>query len=276
MRALLYSCVLSLVSLSLFGQEDVEANRKRIRAAFETTRDSDRRLGNYLFHRHTIRKEFDSDGKLKTQTDMKFRRDPWDEFAVNRMVEKDGRPLTADEQKKQEEALRKRVLEMRKEGTASANKRQEEEEAFIAEMPDALDFRKAGTDTYEGRPVEVFAFEPRKGYAPKNMRAKVFEKVRGKLWLDPKDSEIVKIDAEIFDTVNVGFGLVGRIEKGTHFEIERRPTDAGHWLMSWQRIRFDVRVMLVKPLRREVETRYSNFAPRTNIKPSTAKAFSAL
>lgn len=275
-RVVYLFCALTLVLYPVAAQEDLEANRKRIRAAFETTRESDKRLSDYLYQRHVHRKEFSSDGTLKSSVELKYRRDPWEELAVTRLIERDGKPLTAEEQKKQEETLRKRVEEIRKGTTANTSRQQDEEQQFLAELPDALDFVKAGVETYDGREVEVYEFSPRKNYQPKNIRARVFEKVRGKIWVDSKDVEIAKLDALVFDTVNVGFGVLGRIEKGTHFELERRRVDGNQWLLTWQRIRFDVRVMMVKPLHREMEMRHSAFTIRPNRKTAPGRSLSAL
>jgi len=74
------------------------------------------------------------------------------------------------------------------------------------------------------------------------------------------------LDVEIFDTISVGFGLLGKLEKGTHFEMERKKWEIGVWFEVWQRIRYDLRVMMVKSLRQEIETHWSNLSHRPPVK----------
>jgi hypothetical protein len=141
--------------------------------------------------------------------------------------------------------------------------RAEREQSWMSEMPDALVFRRAGFEDRNGRRAEILTFEPRPGYKPKQMRAKLFEKVRGKIWMDQADNELVKLDVLVFDDVSIGFGILGKLEKGTHFEMERKKWDIGVWFEEWQRVRFDAR-FLIKPVRQEIETRWKN----VSIKPS--------
>ena len=88
----------------------------------------------------------------------------------------------------------------------------------------------------------------------------MFEKVRARLWLDEQTSELVAGDAEAFDTVAIGWGIVGRIEKGTRFSLKRREVDAT-WVNEEQTIRFAARFLLVKSVAQELTFRWSNFVP---------------
>ena len=72
----------------------------------------------------------------------------------------------------------------------------------------------------------------------------------------------MKADAEIFDTVNVGFGVLGRIEKGTHFSIQRRLVDGNVWLIESQSLRFGARILLFKNMRTESVTQWTDFRRR--------------
>ncbi len=258
MRALISICFVICMS----GQEDLVVNKERVRASLKKMQAKAKQKEDYLFQRRLVKRELTPDGNVKSETVSVLRRDPWEDQVVTRLIEKDGKPLTADEIAKQEERLRKSVIEMRK----TPMKPRFEEETWMDEMPDALEFRRAGVENRHGRPADVFSFLPQKGYKAKTMRAKAFEKIRGKVWVDQQDGEMTLLDVEIFDTISVGFGLLGKLEKGTHFEMERKKWDIGVWFEVWQRIRYDLRVMMVKSLRQEIETHWSNLSPRPPVK----------
>ncbi|MCX6612458.1 MAG: hypothetical protein NTW74_16595 [Acidobacteria bacterium] len=258
MRALILICF----ALCLSGQEDLVANRERVRASLKKMQAKAKQKEDYLFQRRLTKRELMPDGSVKSETVSVLRRDPWEDQVVTRLIEKDGKALTAEEITKQEERLRRSVIEMRK----TPMKPRFEEETWMDEMPDALEIHKGGMEEKFGRMAEVYWFRPQPGYKAKTMRAKAFEKIRGKVWVDQQDGEMTRLEVEIFDTISVGFGLLGKLEKGTNFEMERKKWEIGVWFEVWQRVRYDLRVMMVKSLRQEIETHWSNLSPRPPVK----------
>jgi hypothetical protein len=139
---------------------------------------------------------------------------------------------------------------------------QREEAAWLREIPDALEFRLAGEETIGGRPVLVVECSPRPGYRARNQRARLFEKSRGRLWIDKAESQLVRGEAEVFETVGIGWGVLAKIEKGTKFHLQRVRVADDVWLPEVQTVRFAARLLLVKNARHEFTTRYSDFRRR--------------
>lgn len=258
MRALIWICFV----VCLRGQDDAVLSRERVRTSLKQMQDRAKQKEDYLFQRRITKRELTPEGTVKSQTVTTTRRDPWEDQVVTRVILRDDKPLPADELAKQEERLRKSVIEMRK----TPMKPRFEEESWMDEMPDALVFRRAGTEERHGRPAEVYTFSPNPAYKAKTIRAKAFEKIRGKVWVDQAEGEMTKLDVEVVDTISVGFGLLGKLEKGTHFEMERKKWDVGVWFEEWQRIRYDLRILMVKTLRQEIETQWSNLIQRPPVK----------
>jgi hypothetical protein len=246
--------------LPLAGNEGEIVPPERIRASLERMMSQDTKKQELLHQRRQYKREFNPDGALKSETVLDLRLDPWDEFVVTRVIARNGQPLSDKEKASQEERLRKQVDAMRKNPPKS---RAEREQSWMRELPDALVFRRAGVEDLGGRRTDVLTFEPRPGYKPKQMRAKLFEKVRGKIWMDQADDELVKLDLLVFDDVSFGFGILAKLEKGTHFEMQRRKWESGVWFEEWQRLRYEAR-LLIKPIRQEIETRWTN----VSLKPS--------
>ena len=118
-------------------------------------------------------------------------------------------------------------------------------------MPDALNFKLLGEEQLNGRTVAIYEATPNSNYKPKDMQARVFEKMRGKLWIDKIESQLAKADVEVFETVNIGFGMLGRIEKGTRFFMSRVKVAPDTWLTAEQLMKVAARIMLVKSMYRE-------------------------
>jgi hypothetical protein len=247
-----------LVVGCLYGQDNPVVTRERVRAAMQKLQWFNKTPNELLYTRKQEKRELAADGTVRSTTTLVTRRDPWDERMVTRVIEKDGKPLPADEVTKQEIKLRKQVEEARKKPPKLMN----EEETWMDELPDALEFSKVGTEQVQGRETTLYEFHPRPGYKAKQSRARAFEKVQGKVWVDLLDTEVVKLDVLVIDTISMGFGVLGRVEKGTHFEMERKKWDIGAWFETWQRVRFDLRLLMVKSLRQEIEVRWSNLSFR--------------
>jgi hypothetical protein len=81
--------------------------------------------------------------------------------------------------------------------------------------------------------------------------------MRGRLWIDKADGEMVKADAEVFEEVNVALGIAGHIDKGTRFQIQRSRIADGVWASTYEHARFSARVMVFKNFNAEVVNRTS-------------------
>lgn len=243
-----------------------EELRGLMRQVLRNLTSADHNLGDYAYARYSVRREFDGDGDVKTEHTFLARRDFLDGYGFTQQVERDGKPVPAEDLEREQAAFRQHVAEL--EAMTEAERRAAEEEnrkqsaeqnAWLQEFPEALDYRQVGEEMIAGRPALVLECSPRPGYKASNLRARVFEKVRGKLWIDKAESQLVRVDAEVFETVNIGWGVVGRIQKGTRFHLERRRLDDGSWLPASQTVRFAARVLLFKTISQEETTRYSEF-----------------
>ncbi len=246
--------------------------RALVRQSLARLESSEKKAGDYGFVRKVERKEFASGGRIKNQWSLVLKRELEDGILVTRPIERDGKPLPEEERRKNQEALRKRQAELKaltpeqlEKRRAENRKRESDEDAWLKEFPEALDYQLAGEETIDGRPAAILDCTPRPGYKARNMRARVFEKVRGRLWIDKAETELVRAEAEVFDTVNIALGLLGKIEKGTRFFIQRRRVAPETWLPETETVRFAARVMLFKSMNNEVTTRNSEFRHRSEM-----------
>jgi len=239
--------LLFVMSLTLAAQQ--RDWRGEMRQSLDRMMLSEKKLEDYGFSRRVHRKEMNSDGSVKKEERLLLRRELFEGEFATFLIEKNGVATTPAQRAEAESQLRagRASSKSRKRASGRSN-----EDAWIEEFPEALDYTQEGEETINGRKVWVLRCEPRPGYKPKNMRAKVFEKMRGKVWIDQAEKDMVRVDAEMFDSVGVGFGVLGKIDKGTRFHLDRIRTSEGIWLTSKTDVRFAVRIMLVKYLFNEI------------------------
>ena len=277
MLVMLAAAAIVTVTAGLAAAEPVVPLRELVRKAVAGLHLEDERRDSFLFRARTERKELNNEGKVASQSSHVWDRIEIDGFPFGRTLERDGKPVTAAERKSEDAAIAKRLAVLKAPpsslaslggeseadvAAAAALKRRGQQGQWFHEFPEALDFQLLGEETINGRPALHLKAEPKPGYRAKNMRARVFEKLQAQIWIDKASSELVKADAEMFDTVSVGFGVIGRVEKGTRFQIHRRLVADGVWLIDSQSMRFDARIFYCKTMHPEASTQWSDFRRR--------------
>jgi hypothetical protein len=59
--------------------------------------------------------------------------------------------------------------------------------------------------------------------------ARVFHDMEGEMWVDCKQERLAGFDGHLTQAVKFGFGLVGHLDKGGHFEVRQAEVVPGHW-----------------------------------------------
>lgn len=256
-RALL----LILASASvLLGQADV---RDIIRRAITADEHNWTAARNYTFSERVNLRYLDSQGRVKSQevriNDVML----LDGSPYRRLVALDDRPLSAGEEKKEQEKLVRVIVERREETSAQRAQRLAEyatrpewqREAW-RELPEAFDFRLATKDVWDGHNTYLIEATPRQGYQPTSRTAKMLAHLQGKLWVDKQDYHLVKAEVDVVDTISVGLFLV-RVAKGSHAAFEQTRVNDEVWLPRQVRAFVSARLGLLKVLRIEQEIDYS-------------------
>ena len=234
--------------------------------------DPSQKSQQYEYTVRSTRKQFDSDGKLKSQETTVAARTIEDDTFVYRVRERNGKPLTPAEQAQQEQKIAKRLAELRSLPPAERERQKKQWNGrgmeFVRELPDAMVFRQAGETTANGRRSVIVDAEPNPQYHARTAQARLFEKLKGRFTIDVTDREMVKAEAETFDVVSIGLGILGRVEKGTRFAMQRRKLADGNWVVAEQDIRFGARVMLVKWFSNEIHSEFSDFRHKSQLTAS--------
>lgn len=202
----------------------------------------------------SARRQFDADGKITSSTSLVGERLMVKGASVYRVLERDGQKLNKDEAQQEEKRITKMVGH-----TKTGRSKKSGENEWVREAHEALNFKLLGQEQMSGRKVWVLECTPNPGYEAKNTRARVFEKMKGKLWIDQADRELIRVDAETFDDIDIGFGILGRVTRGTRLQLARTRLPEGEWVLESQMIRFGARVMMVKWIRNEIDNKQWNY-----------------
>jgi hypothetical protein len=169
---------------------------------------------------------------------------------VYRVLARQGRPL---------ERLNNLVRNTAEQARMKQEAQAEEQrlQRLMAAMPEAFLY------TYDGMAEGNLrlSFRPNPAYNPSTYEARVYHGLAGEIWIQPQRKRLVKIDAHIMTEIDFGYGLLGRVEKGGTFQIEREQVAENRWKTSLLDVHISGRVVLFKAISKDQREVRSNFQP---------------
>jgi hypothetical protein len=163
------------------------------------------------------------------------------------LVERNGRPPSAEEERKQNEKLDKLKRETPEQRAERLRKQEEENTSLVREVPKAFDFQLVGEEVVNGRPAYVLQATPHPGYYAQGKYGRMFAKVEGKLWVDKQDLGWIKVDGQVIQPFSMGLFLV-RLLRGSQIKMEQTRVDNGIWMPERVEVRAAAKILFVKSL----------------------------
>lgn len=170
--------------------------------------------------------------------------------SVARLVAINGKPLTAEQE--QVEATRlQRLLDQP--DLQERRKKREKEDAERAKkimqvMPDAFLYTYAGIVPGPNGPALRLTFKPKPGFDPPDQETRVAVGIQGELWIDQAQERMVRLDAHLFEDVDFGWGILGRLYKGGSIRIENADVGNHNWQLQRMKLDLTGKALMVKTL----------------------------
>jgi hypothetical protein len=247
------------------GALSQEQMQQLFRVVADRDIENDKRLRDYTYIERDEEHKLDGKGQVKSTEVKTYEVMELYGEQVQRLIEKDDKPLDAKDSAKEEEKIQK-VIDKRKNESEDARKKREKKEEkdredgrkFVREVADAYNFHLVGAESLGGRDAWVIDAEPRPGYEPHMKEAKFLPKFHGRVWIDKDDAQLAKLDVECIDTVSVGWFLA-RVHKGSRIVIEQTRMNDEVWLPKHLAVKVDVRLALLKNFNVDLEQSYRDY-----------------
>jgi hypothetical protein len=187
------------------------------------------------------RLEKEQDGKKQVKEIIETK-----EGSLSRLLSINDRPLTA----KQQEGEDQRVQEL----MTSRSAKRKLQRALDAEtlqgrrlfkmLPDAFLFN------YEGGDADLIklSFRPNPNFHPPSLEARVFHDMEGEMWVNCKQERLAEFNGHLTQDVKFGFGLLGQLDRGGHFEVRQAEVIPGHWDMTTMNLEMTGKALLFKSI----------------------------
>jgi hypothetical protein len=150
--------------------------------------------------------------------------------SLSRLISVNDRPLSAKQQLEESQRVRElmtsRSAQQKLRRTLDAETLQGRR--LFKMLPAAFVFKYAGS---EGSLVKL-TFRPNPSFHAPSLEARVFHDLEGEMWVDCLQERLAGFDGHLTQTVKFGFGLLGHLDKGGHFEVRQAEVVPGHWDMT--------------------------------------------
>ena len=233
---------------------------------------------NYMYRSVQTHEETDGHGGVKKAETMEY-----DVFWVNgvpvhRLTKKNGKELSAGEQKKESERIDKEAAKARDRRAKADEKGTEtdphgHEVVTVSRLLELGSFTNARRVQLNGRDTIAVDFVGDPKAKTRNRFEDVIRDMAGTAWVDEQDKVLVKVQGHFVNSFKVGAGMVANIQKGTNFAGEWRKINDEVWLPSMFEGQGAARVLLIFHFNgslRAVNSEYRKFKATSTILPGVS------
>jgi hypothetical protein len=172
--------------------------------------------------------ETDSKGQTKKDTT-----EVSDLFYVNgipveRLLEKNGKGLSADEQHKQDDRVMKQTVKFSNQ--ANAQKEEDKQNQELEDLMQAMMLANGHREMVNGRSVLFYDIVPNPKFQARNLDQRFARVMQGKVSLDEATGEVIDFNVKSVQDLKIGGGVLADLHKGFWLHINNQPQADGVWL----------------------------------------------
>jgi hypothetical protein len=224
---------------------EVEAHQKQL----------DKVREDYTFRSVQTTRQLDSSGNTK-----KVETEEHEVFFVNgeqvqKLVRKDGKDLTPDQARKEQDRVNKEVLKISKPGYSNPDK----DEITVSRLLQIVAFSRPRRARLNERDTIAFDFAGDPHAKTHGRGEDALKKVSGTIWIDEADREVSRMSATLDENYHVGFGLLASVAKGSNVVFDQALIRNEAWLPTAIAMHLQARALLVAGFRAEIDIRFDQY-----------------
>lgn len=230
-----------------------------VRRVVESEINSGHQSAKYMFRQ---RKQTPNGSQIKLMVETR-------DAIAGMLVANNDRPLSQEERRAEYERIERFVNEP---AELERKRKQEKENAervnlILKALPDAFLYEYDGTQASEpgvgraGNPLLRLKFQPNPKYDPPTHVEQVLVGMQGVILVDPREQHIARIDGTLFKDVSFGWGILGHLDRGGHFQVDQADVGDNNWSIARMDLAFTGKVLLFKAINIKTTETYSDFHP---------------
>ena len=233
---------------------------------------------NYLYNTSIKVERREKDGSLKTEDTDEYEDFTSEGIAVSRHLKHNGKALSAEELKKQDEQIDKEVAKAKeRRAKAASNGRETDERGDeiipISRMFELGSFTNPRRQQVNGRDTIAVDFTGDPNARTHNRGEEIIHDMAGTAWIDEQDKAVQHVQGRFIRNFKIGGGLIASIAKDTTFEFFTRKINDEIWLPQTVTAQGHFRFMLLFAVDGNFElqaTNYRKFKATSTIVPNYA------
>ncbi|PYV79781.1 MAG: hypothetical protein DMG96_02860 [Acidobacteria bacterium] len=177
--------------------------------------------------------------------------------SLDRLLLVAGKPLSGAQASDESERILRFSHSPEDQRKAEQARRKDAEQCngLLRMIPDAFVFEYAG----ESGTLTRVTFKPNPRFRPPSREGKVLQQMVGEMWVDARQKRLASINGQLINEVKFGGGLLGHLEKGGQFTVQRAELAPGVWEVTDMTVNMRGRALLFKSICVQQKERHSNF-----------------
>ena len=224
---------------------EVEAHQKEL----------DKIRENYTFRSVQTVRQLDSHGTVKKTETEEHEVFFVKGHQVEKLVRKDGKDLTPDQARKEQERVNKEVTKISQQGEDKPDK----DDITVARLLQIVTFSRPRRVSLNGRDTIVFDFAGDEHARTHGRNEDALKKVSGTVWVDEADREVSRMSATLDENYHIGFGLLASVAKGSNVVFDQALIRKEAWLPTAIALHLQARALLVAGFRADIEIRFDQY-----------------
>jgi hypothetical protein len=196
---------------------------------------------------------------------------------VARVIQRDGRPLTPDEDAAERERLNA-LIAAPADFARHIHREMENKRLginLLNVMPDAMLWSytpgqpqlptqsspQPASPPAPTPPLVVLDFKPNPNWTPPNFESEPLTGLEGRVWIDPRARRVVHLEGDLFHAVNIGWGLVAHLYPGGKVLVQQTNVAGDRWIVEHIDEQITLRALMVKTVKQRLVYDTFNYQP---------------
>jgi len=189
----------------------------------------------YTYHVHVEQQELDNKGGVKKTTVTDSESLTISGVRVDRVVARDGKPLTPEETKKESDKIDKEVAKDKErrakaESNGKSTDAEGHDELTVSRILQLGTFSNPRRMILNERPTIVADYAGDPNAKTKNRFETMFRDLVGTVWIDEQDRALVQVQGHFLNDFKIGGGLIADVKKDSSFSAKMTKVNGEAWL----------------------------------------------
>ncbi len=213
------------------GRAQSDAPLPDVPTLIQQVRDHQRQMEsvqeNYTFHETQVSHELNKNGTVKKTESVEFEIFFVNTHEIRRLIQKDGKDLDPDQQKKVQDQVMKEIDKAQQ--TPPGQTPQGDQGISVTHILAMAKLSAPRREMLDGRSTIAFDFTGDPHAKAHNVAEEAALRTSGTFWIDEKDRQVRRLVAQLDSNVHAGFGLFS-LGKGSRLTFDQKLINNELWL----------------------------------------------